>query len=155
MLEASGKAGPGLPIENHQSDPFVDSAYLELKRAERYRLFLSIITLDLGFGDTQSGDSPRLSLEGLLRDIRSGIRAVDSVGIVGRRRLTVVLPETGRQGAAVAARRVADLVRNRLTQQSQVLKDQVLQLEMASYPDAAGTRSVADLLDELKEMRIT
>lgn len=154
MSKASGKTRLGLPIGSEQNDPFVDSAFLELKRAERYRLFLSIITLDLSFGETQPGDSPRLPLDDILRDIRGGIRTVDSVDIVGQRRLALMLPETGRQGAAVAARRVSELVRNRMAEHSQVLRDQVIPLEMASYPDAAGTRSVEDLLGELKQMKM-
>lgn len=154
MLETSGKARSGLPIENDQSDSFIDSAYLELKRAERYRLFVSIITLDLDPREGQTAKSARLPLEDVLQDVRGDIRAVDSAALIGKRRLTILLPETGRQGAAEAARRVTDLVRDRMAQHSEVLRDQVIPLEMASYPDAAGTRSVTDLLKELEETKI-
>lgn len=154
MLEASGKARSGLPIENDQSDSFIDSAYLELKRAERYRLFVSIIMLDLDPREGQKAKSARLPLEEVLRDVRGDIRAVDSAALIGKRRLTILLPETGRQGAAEAARRVTDLVRDRMAQHSEVLRDQVIPLEMASYPDAAGTRSVTDMLKELSEEKI-
>jgi hypothetical protein len=41
-----------------------------------------------------------------------------------------------------------------MAQHSEVLRDQVIPLEMASYPDAAGTRSVTDLLKELEETKI-
>lgn len=155
MLDASGKARSGLSIESDQTDSFVHSAYLELKRAERYRLFLSIVTLDLGIlGEADRVESSRIPLDELLDEVRDSIRAVDLAGLIGHRRLTILLPETGRQGASVAARRVTERVRNRLSEHSRVLRDQVIPLEMASYPDAAGTRSVRDLLEELRRVNM-
>ncbi len=131
--------------------PFVKSVDLELKRAERYRIFVSLIVLDLAFVDTLMGDESHRLLETIFERVRAGIREVDNAAVVGCHQLVLLLPETPRQGAELAARRLRDTVRSILAEQSDRFVDQMVPLEMASYPDAAGAKTIREFLGELLE----
>ena len=68
--------------------PFVKSIDLELKRAERYRIFVSLIVLDLAFVDALLGDESRRLIETIFVRVRAGIREIDNAAVV----------DTGRAG---------------------------------------------------------
>jgi len=136
----------------HKTDSsFFEWANLELKRAERYRFFVSLIVLDLSFiRSLPKNQNTRLS-DNLLQTVRGNIRVIDNILAVKGYRLILLLPETSRQDAEIVARRVSDLIRSNLTQQAGNRLDITIPMEMASYPDAAGAKSVIDLLKELSE----
>jgi len=128
---------------------FIEAADLELKRAERYRIFVSVVLIDFHPAGHSDSDHEVLTTDEVLDLVRRNIRAFDQAAVVDNSRLALLLPETSRQGAEAAARRLTTIIRDRRAQQSEILREQTIPLEMASYPDAAGTRSVADVLKEL------
>ncbi|TET95098.1 MAG: hypothetical protein E3J26_03390 [Candidatus Zixiibacteriota bacterium] len=130
---------------------FFERVGLELKRAERYRLFVSLIVLDLSFVRSVNRDQSPQLLGDLLQVVRENIRVIDNVSALADHRVALLLPETSRQGAEIAARRLSELIRSSLTQQTSGRIDDTIPLEMVSYPDAAGAKTVTDFLQELSE----
>lgn len=136
------------------AQPFLEAADLELKRAERYRIFVSMVLLDLNVADHLQDKGDQEIHQELLQLVGSSLRAFDSVALMPGNRMALLMPETPRQGAEAAARRATELIRNRLAEISEVLRDVVVPLEMTSYPDAAGARSVAEILEDLAEAHV-
>ncbi len=128
---------------------FIEAADLELKRAERYRIFISMVLLDLASADHLKEQGTQEVQQELLQLVGDSLRAYDRVALIPGNRMALLLPETPRQGAEAAARRATDLIRNRLAKTSEVLREMVIPLEMSSYPDAAGARSLAEVLEDL------
>ncbi len=128
--------------------PFVERVGEELQRAERYRIFVSLVVLDL---DSLKKDSARETAEfdRLVKLIKGNTRSIDSAALVNSRKMAVLLPETPRQGAEIAARRVTELIRQSYPADFNGNVDQVIPLEMASFPDAAGAKTVKEILSEL------
>jgi GGDEF domain-containing protein len=131
--------------------PFVEAADLELKRAERYRIFVSVVLVDLRSSKRPDIANLVLPFNEILDLVQRNIRAFDRVAVVEDNRLALLLPETSRQGAEATARRLTSMIRDQMAKQSEHMRDQTIPLEMASYPDAAGTRSVAEVLKELAD----
>ena len=58
---------------------FFERVGLELKRAERYRLFVSLIVLDLSFVRSLNRDQSPQLLGDLLQVVRENTRVIDNV----------------------------------------------------------------------------
>lgn len=129
--------------------PFVDRVGRELQRAERYRIFVSLIILDLNSLRTNSGGSETADSAKLIDLVAGNTRSVDHTALVDTGKVAVLLPETPRQGAEVAGRRVADLIRSKYPKSGADSGDFVIPLEMASFPDAAGARTVREMLGDI------
>ncbi len=131
--------------------PFVERVGEELQRAERYRIFVSLVVLDL---DSLKKDRAREAAEfdRLVKLIKGNTRSIDSATLVNSHKMAVLLPETPRQGAEIAARRVTELIRQSFPAGFNENVDQVIPLEMASFPDAAGAKTVKEILGELTEV---
>ena len=131
--------------------PFVERVGEELQRAERYRIFVSLVVLDL---DSLKKDTARETAEfdRLVNLIKGNTRSIDSAALVNSHKMAVLLPETPRQGAEIAARRVTELIRQSFPADFNENVDQVIPLEMASFPDAAGAKTVKEILGELTEV---
>jgi GGDEF domain-containing protein len=129
---------------------FAHQLNLELKRAERYRIFVSLLLVDLT--KIKGIDVSKIpTADEFVRSIRPQMREIDVVSVVKGNRVGVLLPETSRQGAEVVARRVGELVKTVVGDIIQESTDVAVSIEMASYPDAAGTRSLEDYLMELTQ----
>ncbi len=130
--------------------PFVERVGEELQRAERYRIFVSLVVLDL---DSLKKDRAREAAEfdRLVNLIKGNTRSIDSAALVNSHKMAVLLPETPRQGAEIAARRVTELIRQSFPVDFNENVDPVIPLEMASFPDAAGAKTVKEILSELTE----
>ncbi|MFH1688477.1 MAG: hypothetical protein ABIE70_13275 [bacterium] len=126
------------------TEPFAEAVNLELARAKRYRVFVSMISLDLGGARTTDG---AYDWDTLILDVRANVRTTDCVALLHDSKLVLLMPETPRQGAEQAARRISTLVQERFRGKTDKLFH--VPLEMASYPDAAGTQTVAQMLQEL------
>ena len=126
-------------------EPFGDAVNLELARAKRYRVFVSMVSFDLADIGTNDIDP---DLARLVRDVQGNVRAIDRVALLGGNKLVLLMPETARQGAELAAKRVASMLQKHLGDQTTKSVDRV-PLEMASYPDAAGTQTIPEMLEEL------
>ncbi len=134
-------------------EPFFEKVDIELRRAERYRIFISLIVIDLSFVGALPVSSNGAIISDLMGLIDRNIRAIDNVSRLDESRVALLFPETTRQGAEIASKRVTDLIRAHLTEMGHRI-DQVIPLEMASYPDAAGAKSVADFLREFSDKNV-
>jgi len=122
---------------------------VELSRAERYRVFLSLTVLDLGPARDQAGSDAKEVLEDLTGQVQGAVRACDCVELLDGKCLAVLLPETKRQDAEIVAHRLADLVTGRLSKSSGASIEKVVPVEIASYPDTAGAKTMAEFLEDL------
>ena len=136
-------------LYNHRH--FQEQLEVEVKRAQRYDLSLSLIMIDLDhfkeFNDTYG----HLEGDGLLRKIaqilKSSLRETDLVARYGGEEFSVILPETDKEGASIAAERV----RKTISEQTfgEVGAKMTISLGVASYPDDACLR--ADLIRQADE----
>ncbi len=140
-----------LDIRSLSADSFVVRVGAELKRAERYRFFVSLVALDLSFIRTLFGDDNHQMVNTLLETIQSNTRVIDNLSLTGDLKLVLLLPETSRQGAEITARRLSELIRKGLSLHSDRKIEDMIPLEMASFPDAAGAKTVKDFVRELLE----
>ena len=122
---------------------FFDKIEVEMQRAKRYRIFLSMVVFDL------SSLNQGLTTKTLLEQVQAKIRAVDNAALLGVKKLGILLPETTRQGAEIAAKRLSQVVRESFSQQVDKISSDLIPVEMASYPDAAGARTIPEFLQEL------
>ena len=122
---------------------FLDKIEAEMQRAKRYRIFLSMVVFDL------SSLNQGLTMKTLLEQVQAKIRAVDDAALLGVRKLGILLPETTRQGAEIAAKRLSQVVKESFTRQADEISTDLIPVEMASYPDAAGARTIPEFLQEL------
>ena len=132
-------------------DPFFERAGLELKRAERYRIFLSLVVMDLDSTATKAASEIPDPLQQAMSIVNENIREVDVAAVLTGHKLALLLPETPRQWAEAAARRLTDLIRKEVLGNGNGNGDKLIPTEMASYPDAAGVRTVADVLIDFTE----
>jgi GGDEF domain-containing protein len=130
---------------------FFEQAQVELKRAERYRVFVSLVVLDVSSAKKIHDASLGEIISNIENMVRGHIRGCDYVSFCGETCLMALFPETSRQGAEIAGRRLSDAVRARVQELSGGQIDEVVPLEMASFPDAAGARSVSALLSDLAD----
>jgi len=132
-----------------QTDSFSKALDLELQRAKRYRVFVSMTVFDLSFLKSGSTDSKEAIVADSIELIRENIRSIDSVAAIGEYKIGVLLPETPRQGAEVSSRRIAELLKDQLAAQPDGGPVELVPLEMVSYPDAAGARSFSEFLKDM------
>lgn len=132
-------------------DTFLNQAGIELKRAERYRVFISLIVIDLSFTDEIFGEQAREMKEKIIKVTQQNVRGSDLLSRVGDDKLVLLFPETSRQGAEVTSKRLSEIIRNRLSMLSEHRVDNIIRLEMSSFPDTAGAKTVAVFLEELAE----
>ena len=131
-----------------EAGKFAERVGLELNRAARYHFFVSFVVFDFSvFG----AESPCLSeacahMESLFT---ANTRKVDEIAVIDSERMAVLLPETTRQGAEIVSRRLSDLVLEQIKKSGRKTPEAAFHVEIASYPDAAGVRPIADYLNEL------
>ncbi|MCP4703527.1 MAG: hypothetical protein GY865_02875 [candidate division Zixibacteria bacterium] len=146
----------GESINNTNSDnKFAKRIEYELKRAERYRIFVSFLVFDLGFildtiGDfSTAGENHRKGFINSLNSIiGKSVREVDTVSNGNRVKIGVLCPETSRQGAEAAAKRIQSALSNYCLDHFKNSNDYVIPVEISSFPDAAGNRSIASYTEE-------
>lgn len=144
------KAGRSL-----ESEEFFGAVNLELKRAERYRIFVSLIAFDLTaagdvFGNGDSGDQVAGQVRKLIKSL---VREIDIVSDIGASHVGVLFPETSRQGAEIASLRLSTAVREHFSKRLGDVDDLSIPFDMASFPDAAGARTIDDFASELAGMQ--
>lgn len=137
---------------------FAEHIGYELKRAERYRYFVSLVVFNVG-PIIDLGGNGQLRLEGQrtdfvdqVRNVISKIaREVDAVSDRNNTKIGLLLPETSRQGAEAAARRISNSLSQFCTDYFRKQSDYLVPIEISSFPDAAGTRSVASYMEEFSD----
>ncbi|MBU8933739.1 MAG: hypothetical protein KOO62_06995 [candidate division Zixibacteria bacterium] len=125
---------------------------LELKRAERYAIFLSLVVLDLSFLSEKLDSGASELVDAVCESVREKIREIDAVGRLGPLKIGLLLPETPRQGAEMVGRRVGEQIRDIMTTRQYDVAGQTIPVEMASYPDAAGNRTIPQFLEDLAKL---
>lgn len=132
-------------------DIFLNLGGIELKRAERYRVFVTMLRFDLSVIDRLFPEKSDAILDEMVTFAQGQIRGSDMISST-HRSIAILIPETPRQGAEITSRRLSELFRERLSKIATKEIDEVIPLEMASYPDTAGAKPMADFLNELAEM---
>ena len=131
------------------SDSFAQKVEVELNRAERYRVFVSLTVLDLGHAEEMPGERTAEVLRDVTMGVEKAVRTCDHVALLHHNYIAVLLPETPRQGAEVAGRRLAGIARTKLAALLGDCTNGVIPVEIASYPDTAGARTLNGFLEEL------
>ena len=130
---------------------FLNRAGAELHRAERYRIFISITVIDLAFVREMIGERGMGQLvEAVGRMIRQQVRACDCVSDLPEDCFGLLFPETTRQGAEVALKRITEMVRDEVRRMTGNAISQILPKGLASYPDAAGAATVSQFVEDLQ-----
>ena len=130
---------------------FLNQVGIELKRAERYRVFISLIVIDLGFVDDLFKGKSSDIMDKITNLARDNIRGSDIISNINNRCLAILFPETSRQGAELTLKRLSEIIRKSLTEITETSIDKVIPLEMTSYPDTAGAKSINAFLEDLAE----
>ena len=143
----------GLPDHNL----FESSIAAEIERGKRHNRTFSIILMrlnpDLHIGDenfeVRAVDG---ALPTIVQSIQERLRKSDLLARYDNHTLSIILPETGRDGATLVADSISGLCVDLITS---LLGDQappqaILQVGVASFPEDGGEQS--ELLDQAKEM---
>ncbi len=135
---------------------FRDLALLELKRAERYRNFLSLLVLNLSEFLSTAGRRKITSQEdadefmrAVINRIRHGARETDMISGMNNRNLVMLLPETDRAGARVAGERFQKLVTEFLSDFLDSDFPFEIPVEITSFPDQASRKGFRSCLRRL------
>ena len=139
---------------NVLQSPFIEKVGLELQRAERYRIFISLTVLDLSFLNEVPEDQRSENLQSVLDVVSNNIRAIDSVSVLDEHQLGLLMPETSRQGAETVAKRIVSLIKGQLAEMSQVEIGDVIPLQMASFPDTAGAKPIREILKDWSDRHL-
>jgi GGDEF domain-containing protein len=129
-----------------EQQSFLDRVDIELKRAERYRIFISMLVFDLSFIDNLFPQNPAEIKKELTDWITNDIRAIDFASRLEDNKLALFFPETGRQGAELASKRITDMIKEKIAELHDIQVQQSIAPRMASFPDAAGADSIDDFL---------
>jgi GGDEF domain-containing protein len=153
MAGNNGEFG-GMDADNMRQ--FRDLALLELKRAERYRNFLSLLVLNLSEFLTNAGRRKMVSsadvdrfMETVVNRVRLEARETDMISPFDNDRLVMLLPETDQSGAKAAAERFQDLISEFLSEFLGSSYEFDVPLEISSFPDPGGKASLKSRLKVL------
>lgn len=118
---------------------FDNLAQIELKRAERYANFLSLIVIDLkklvrDYSKQLSKNSGVWEKE-LNHLVCQSVRQTDLVSGIQNHKLALLLTETPRSGAQVLASRLSESLKIFLNTAFNITLPQRLSLEIVSFPD--------------------
>lgn len=140
--------GDNLGMDAIKVAQFRDLALLELKRAERYRNFLSLLVLNLsdflatvGRRKITSEEQEDILLDQAIDRLRRESRETDLISRLDDARLAMLLPETDFNGARIAADRFQTLLNDLLADFLQSNYRFDVPLEITSFPDATGEAS--------------
>ena len=135
---------------------FREMALLELKRAERYRNFLSLLVLNLseflstaGRRKISSQEDADEFMRAVINRIKHVARETDMISGMNNRNLVMLLPETDRTGARVAGRRFQQLVTEFLSDFLDSDFPFEIPVEITSFPDQASRKGFRSRLRRL------
>ncbi len=144
MNEHTGRNNSGM--EADKIIEFRDLALLELKRAERYRNFLSLMVLNLSEFVASAGRRKITSQEDAEDFIREVIdrvkreaRETDMISNIDDARLVMILPETDRSGAEIAGSRMKELLSEFMSEFLDSSYRFEVPVEISSFPDQQTT----------------
>ncbi len=130
----------------------------ELKRAERYRVFLSLAVFNIGPIVDMAGngsfasDKDRSDFVGSIYEIiRHSVREIDAVSNSGNIRIGVLLPETPRQAAESTINRLSGSIQKFCSDYFRNGDNYLIPIEISSFPDAVGTKSIVSYIKEFQK----
>lgn len=141
-----------LEYQSTEKNPFIDRVDVELKRAQRYQIFISLLVYDLSFLQNLEIKNYDQLHKDILELVVQKIRAIDDVTLLDSSKIAFLLPETNRQGAEIASRRISSVLKEYFSEGNSKEIEDIITPEMASYPDAAGTKSIKDFLMDYNSM---
>ncbi|NUM79681.1 sensor domain-containing diguanylate cyclase [bacterium] len=139
---------------------FNDRILKEFHRAERYTRIMSLILIDIdffkSFNDTYGHHVGDEVLKGVSHKLTEGLRDCDVLARYGGEEFIVILPETEKQGAIIAAEKLRSSIaqhlwefRNTLRSDEnpdEFIKKQItISLGVSSYPEDGG--SITELME--------
>jgi GGDEF domain-containing protein len=143
-----------LKTEVSDTSMFINRVDYELKRAERYSIFMSLVVYDISFlKDKNVVNYIKLS-EALHKSIYKKVRVIDIISLLGDNQIALLFPETNRQGAEIVSKRISKVIKEYINQNDSGNKDFVIPMEMASYPDTAGTTTISQFLQEYGNFKL-
>ncbi|MGZ4650967.1 MAG: diguanylate cyclase, partial [Kineosporiaceae bacterium] len=117
----------------------------EVERATRFNRPLSVVMLDLdhfkAVNDSHGHAFGDAVLRELARRLQDCLREVDTVARYGGEEFTIVLPETGSEGAVAVAARIVQAVRSRPFTVGGAGADVTVSAGVAAFPDHGRTAS--------------
>ncbi|MCK4857661.1 MAG: hypothetical protein KAT58_06825 [candidate division Zixibacteria bacterium] len=129
-----------MPSDSHQS--FLIRARQEIKRAERYCLFLSLVVVDIGAFIKEivgRSEMEKIDLDSVCREIKQGIgetvRSCDVVARIDQGRVALLLVETPRAGMEKATERIRSFALDFLRGQLELPVESRISVETASFPE--------------------
>ena len=128
--------------------PFIDRVDIELKRAQRYQIFVSLLVYDLSFLSPNQIEEDSSLKNKILQAVSQAIRTIDNVSLLASNKIALLLPETNRQGAEIASKRISTIVSDCLKSLNVETTYDTVAPQMASYPDAAGMKTIKDFLTD-------
>ena len=128
---------------------FLERVGIELERAERYSIFVSMSVLDFSHLQEDLGSESGEEMNEVLNIVRGNVRNIDFVSDLSNRQIGMRFPETSKQGAEIVIKRISDLILKHQAESGIKLTDDLIPLEMASYPESAGAKTVKTFLGEL------
>jgi GGDEF domain-containing protein len=135
---------------------FRDMALLELKRAERYRKFLSLLVLNLSEFVSTAGrrkistrEEVDRFMESVIGRIRQVARETDLISGINNRHLVMLLPETDRVGAEAASTRFQQMVAEFLSDFLDSDYEFDISVDITSFPDQSSRKRFRNRLRQL------
>jgi len=133
---------------------FINRVDYELKRAERYSIFMSLVVFDLSFLKENLEVNYEKTSTDLYGLVTKKVRTIDIVSLLGDSQLALLFPETNRQGAEIVSKRVNQIIKDSVESIGYNKKDYIIPMEMASYPDTAGTSTISQFLQEYSDFNL-
>ncbi len=138
-------------IHADRGDSFINNVGVELSRAKRYSIFVTMSVFDLTDLLSSHVQGDDIESENIIQIIKNQVRDIDQVSYIDETKLGLLFPETPRQGAEVVIKRISAVIKNSLLKNMKSESDEIISIEIASYPDAAGARTINEILEEWQE----
>ena len=140
-------------IHAEQGDIFINNVGVELSRAKRYSIFVTMSVLDLTDLLSSHVQGDQIETDNIISIIKNQVRDIDQVSYIDKTKLGLLFPETPRQGAEVVIKRISTVIKDSLLKNKNIKtdSDEIISIEIASYPDAAGARTINEILEEWQD----
>ncbi|KPL19464.1 MAG: hypothetical protein AMJ92_03305 [candidate division Zixibacteria bacterium SM23_81] len=125
-------------VTNMYSQGYFEKRFAqELRRAERYCEFLSLVLIDVSSALADQSSRRRAeALKSMGHLIEDTVRATDILTSLGKNRLALILTETPKEGAFHLAERLREkIAETSLSEDLELLKGEAVNIGIASFPE--------------------
>jgi len=134
---------------------FISRIQYELKRAERYRIFLSLVVFNMGpvvdsagNGSFTTDEKRSEFLREIKQVVKDAVREIDAVSDTKMIKIGLLMPETSRQGAEAVAQRLTKELNDHIADFFNKQNGFLIPVEISSFPDASGARAISSFIEE-------